>query len=204
MIERGGGFYPLRAQPDLAPVNIGYGLKVDSQMWLQLQLVIDGITVEKHWRRVAPLLSARSIMSVVVKPNTHAFSLLELVVALAIAATLAVFAIPSYRSHIAKAHRTDAASALYRAAQFAESAAHVDGAPLPSGLDQAPQGGRAVYRLRILPADDSNGGYALEAQPLESGSMAEDSCGTFILDATGSKSHRNAAGADPDDCRSAR
>jgi prepilin-type N-terminal cleavage/methylation domain-containing protein len=95
----------LRAQPDLAPVNIGYGLKVDSQMWLQLQLVIDGITVEKHLRRVAPLLSARSIMSVVVKPNTHAFSLLELVVALAIAATLAVFAIPSYRSHIAKAHR---------------------------------------------------------------------------------------------------
>ena len=65
MIELGGGFYPLRAQPDLAPVNIGYGLKVDSQMWLQLQLVIDGITVEKHWRRVAPLLSARSIMSVV-------------------------------------------------------------------------------------------------------------------------------------------
>ena len=143
-------------------------------------------------------------MSVAKKPKPQAFSLLELIVALAIAATLAVVAIPSYRGHIAKAHRTDAASALYRAAQFAESAVHVDGAPLPSGLDQAPQGGRAVYRLRILPADDSNGGYTLEAQPLDNGPMAEDACGTFILDATGSKSNRNASGADPDECWSAR
>lgn len=31
----------------------GYGRKVDSQMWLQLQLVVEGRTVEKHWRRVA-------------------------------------------------------------------------------------------------------------------------------------------------------
>ena len=31
----------------------GYGRKVDSQMWLQLHLVIEGSSVEKHWRRVA-------------------------------------------------------------------------------------------------------------------------------------------------------
>jgi len=143
-------------------------------------------------------------MNVDMKSNTQAFSLLELVIALAIAATLAAFAIPSYRDHIAKAHRTDAASALFRAAQFAESAVHVDGAPLPSGLDQAPQGGRAIYRLRMLPADDTNGGYALEAQPLDNGPMAGDMCGTFILDATGLKTNRGTAGASPDDCWSAR
>ena len=142
-------------------------------------------------------------MLVAVKHNTRAFSLLELIVALAIAATLAAFALPSYRGHIAKAHRTDAASALYRAAQFAESPAHTDGAPLPAGLDQAPQGGRAVYRLRMRPADDTNGGYAIEAQPLDNGPMADDACGTFILDATGLRSNRNAAGADASDCWSA-
>jgi type IV pilus assembly protein PilE len=58
--------------------------------------------------------------------------------------------------------------------------------------------------LRILPADDTNGGYALEAQPLESGPMADDMCGTFILDATGLKTNRGTAGASPDDCWSAR
>jgi type IV pilus assembly protein PilE len=93
---------------------------------------------------------------------------------------------------------------LYRAAQFVESPAHTDGAPLPSGLDQAPQGGRAIYQLRILPADDTNGGYAIEAQPLENGPMAGDACGTFILDATGLKTNRNPTGADADDCWSAR
>jgi Tfp pilus assembly protein PilX len=31
----------------------GYGRSVDSQMWMQLQVVIDGGVVEKHWRRVA-------------------------------------------------------------------------------------------------------------------------------------------------------
>jgi hypothetical protein len=31
----------------------GYGRNQDSQAWLQLQLVIDGGAVEKHWRRIA-------------------------------------------------------------------------------------------------------------------------------------------------------
>jgi Tfp pilus assembly protein PilX len=31
----------------------GYGRSQDSQAWLQLQLVVDGSVVERHWRRVA-------------------------------------------------------------------------------------------------------------------------------------------------------
>ncbi|MEX3931349.1 type IV pilin protein [Paraburkholderia phymatum] len=91
----------------------------------------------------------------------------------------------------------DAASALYRAAQFAESSAYVDGAPLPNGFNQAPQAGKAIYRLRILSADDSNGGYTLEAQSVGNGPMADDAYGTFILDATGTKSNRGSADAVP-------
>ena len=56
------------------------------------------------------------------RPYVSAFTLLELMIVLAIAATLAVFAVPAYRSHIARTHRVDAASALYRAAQFIEGA----------------------------------------------------------------------------------
>ncbi|SMG43856.1 type IV pilin protein [Paraburkholderia susongensis] len=128
------------------------------------------------------------------RPNTSAFTLLELMIALAIAATLAVFAIPSYRSHIARTHRVDAASALYRAAQFVEGAAS-DGVPtLPAGFDQAPQFGTPIYRLRVLSADDANGGYSIEAMPAETGPMRDDPCGTFTLDATGLRSNRNEAG----------
>src|ERR1700744_3337923 len=88
---------------------------------------------------------------------TSAFTLLELMIALAIAATLAAFAVPSYHNHVARTHRIDAASALYRAAQFVEGAARGGVPALPPGLDQAPQFGSAIYRLRVLPADDANG-----------------------------------------------
>lgn len=127
------------------------------------------------------------------KPRTCAFTLLELVIALAIAATLAVFAIPSYRSHIARTHRIDASAALYKAAQFVEAATGNAPSTLPPGLDQAPQFGAAVYRLRVLPADDTNGGYAIEAVPGESSSMHDDPCGTFTLDATGQRGNRSLA-----------
>jgi type IV pilus assembly protein PilE len=126
--------------------------------------------------------------------STSAFTLIELMIALAIAATLAVFAIPSYRGHIARTHRIDAASALYRAAQFVEGAASDDAPALPSGLDQAPQFGTPIYRLRVLSADDTNGGYAIEATPAEAGPMRDDPCGTFTLDATGLRGNRNETG----------
>jgi type IV pilus assembly protein PilE len=128
---------------------------------------------------------------------TSAFTLLELMIALAIAATLAAFAVPSYRSHVARTHRIDAASALYRAAQFVEGAASDGVSTLPPGLDQAPQFGTPIYRLHVLPADDANGGYAIEAAPEQSGPMGDDPCGTFALDATGQQSNRSVAGVAP-------
>lgn len=125
------------------------------------------------------------------RQHTRAFTLLELMIALAIAATLVVFAVPSYRNHVARTHRIDAASALYRAAQFVERAASDSAATLPPGLDQTPQFGTPIYRLQVLPADDTNGGYSVEAAPLDSGPMRDDACGTFTLDATGLRGNRS-------------
>jgi type IV pilus assembly protein PilE len=124
------------------------------------------------------------------RSHTRAFTLLELMIALAIAATLAVFAVPAYRGHIARTHRIDAASALYRAAQFVEGATSDSASALPPGLDQAPQFGAPIYRLHILPADDANGGYSIEATPSESGPMGDDACGIFTLDATGQRGNK--------------
>ncbi|WP_025601513.1 type IV pilin protein [Burkholderia sp. WSM2230] len=123
--------------------------------------------------------------------HMFAFTLLELVITLAIVAVLALFAVPSYRSHVARTHRIDAASALFRTAQFVEGAASASIVALPPGFDQAPQSGAVVYRVRVLPADDANGGYAIEAVPDESGPMRDDPCGVFTLDATGLRSNRS-------------
>jgi type IV pilus assembly protein PilE len=118
------------------------------------------------------------------------FTLLELMIALAVAAIIAVFAMPAYRVHVAKGHRMDAATALYRAAQYVESVRSLgSGEPitrLPAGFDQAPANGTPVYRLRLLAESDTNGGYALEAEPVQPG----DACGIFALDATGARANR--------------
>ena len=141
------------------------------------------------------------------KSHSSAFTLLELVIALAIGAILVVYAVPSYQSHVARSHRVDAASALYRAAQFVEAGAPAEVGSLPGGLDQAPPFGTAVYRLRLLPADETNGGYAVEARPLETGPMHDDLCGIFILDATGLRRNISGDGAvapNSDECWSTR
>ncbi|RQH09944.1 type IV pilin protein [Paraburkholderia dinghuensis] len=130
-----------------------------------------------------------------------AFTLLELAITLAAVAIVAAFATPAYRSQIARGHRIDAMTALYRAAQFVDMQTPA-ATSLPSGMDQAPPTGTAVYRLRLLPADESNGGYAVAASPVESGPMYDDVCGTFTLDATGIRGNitTNASADSTGDC----
>lgn len=120
-----------------------------------------------------------------------AFSLLELMIALAVAAVMAAFAVPAYRTHVAKAHRVDAATAALKAVQFVETArlgqvaASGDAIVLGAGFDQAPSNGRAVYRLAVLSENATNGGYGIEATPVSPGPMQDDACGVFAVDATG-------------------
>jgi type IV pilus assembly protein PilE len=125
--------------------------------------------------------------------SQRAFTLLELAIALAAAAILAAFAIPGWQTQIARGHRIDAVAALYRAAQFVD-AQDVSMATLPAGFDQAPPAGAAIYRLRREAADDSNGGYAIVAEPVETGPMRDDACGAFVLDATGARSNQVVGG----------
>ncbi len=127
--------------------------------------------------------------------SSSGFSMLELVVALAMAAVLAAYAVPSYLAYAARGHRIDAVIGLHRAAQYLASnvaapRSAVGPAPaLPSGLNRVPEHGRAVYRLELSPAGEASGGYELRAIPDGDGPMRNDACGTFVLDGLGV--HRN-------------
>ncbi|WP_250452216.1 type IV pilin protein [Caballeronia sp. ATUFL_M2_KS44] len=127
------------------------------------------------------------------------FSLLELMIALGVAAIIATFALPAYRAHVAKTHRLEAAAALMRAVQFVETArlaqTGTDAIALGAGLDQAPSSGTPVYRLTLLQESATNGGYTIEAAPIATGAMQNDACGAFVIDATGLRSNRLADGA---------
>jgi type IV pilus assembly protein PilE len=121
--------------------------------------------------------------------RSRAFTLLELIIALAAAAIVAAFALPGWRNQLARGHRIDAVAALYRAAQFVDAQAQ-SAVALPAGMDQAPPGGTAVYRLKLSAGDETNGGYAIVATPTETGPMRDDPCGPFVLEGNGARSNR--------------
>ena len=50
------------------------------------------------------------------RTTEHGFSLTELMIVVALISILASFALPSYRQHVIRSHRTDATSALLRLA----------------------------------------------------------------------------------------
>lgn len=121
------------------------------------------------------------------------FSLIELVVVLAIAAVLAAVAIPNFSDHLARTRRLRAQADLLEAAQYLQRFRSVhgsfDGAELPPPLTRSPADGRPSYAI-ALAVIDGGAAYRLTARPV--GSQARDACGALVLHANGRKSNASA------------
>lgn len=117
---------------------------------------------------------------------TRGFTLIEVLVTLALVAILAGLALPGYSQYVMRGHRVHARVALLLLAQWMERHATVQGsfaltAEVPPWLLEV-QGRR--YRIEV--ASDATAGYHLSAIPL--GAQAADPCGIFVLDHTGARS----------------
>lgn len=121
------------------------------------------------------------------------FTLLELMIVVAIVGILAAIAIPSYQGYVQKARRADAQAALTEMAQAMEAAyarnftyekmaaaAKDTGAPSAAILR-----GSSVdfYTLTIHAANQTT--YTLRATP--TGAQASDRCGTLSINNAGTK-----------------
>lgn len=138
------------------------------------------------------------------------FSLIELMVAVAIVAVIAAFAYPSYLEQVRKSRRSDCAGALVSLGNAMERFNTVNSTYLGAAAGGANTGAPAIfaaqcpvdgntptYNLTIQAATAST--YTLRAAPV--GSQVDDKCGTMTLSNTGVKGVTGAdAGLTWQDC----
>lgn len=123
------------------------------------------------------------------------FTLIELMITVAILAILASVAYPSYRDHVAKGRRAEAKTVAVEASQwmerfFAENyrydenskgTAVTDSALFAGRFPQAPKSGTASYNISLV--DLTRQTYTI--QLARTGSMASDKCGDLLITHTG-------------------
>ena len=119
------------------------------------------------------------------------FTLIELMIAVAIVGILTAVALPAYQKQILKSHRTDAKTALLDLASREERYMSTNQAYASNGTllgfsndfpVSVPSDSAATYTLSVT-LTNSNGTFTLTATP--TGNQVADACGSYTLTSLG-------------------
>ena len=128
------------------------------------------------------------------------FTLIELMIAVAVVAILTAIAVPSYQSSVRKSRRQDAKTALLDLAArqeryFTLNNAYSDGVtvpnslgyPLPANLGNAAAPDYVLSVVTPAPGAGTGPAFSLQAAPPAGSDQANDACGTYTLDNFGNQ-----------------
>lgn len=136
------------------------------------------------------------------KSQQRGFSMIELMVAVAVVGILASIALPQYSQYVQRGRRAEARTVLLQAGlamqrfYAANDAYDVDRAgnavlaAIPATLQQSPSDGSANYVWDKDVSTITATGFTLVFKPMNA--MVGDKCGSFTLDQTGAKNVLNA------------
>lgn len=131
------------------------------------------------------------------------FTLIELMIVVAVVGILSAVAYPSYTEYVRKGHRAEARAGLLQAAQWMERAATATGSyPTDSDLTKVlppalSWSGDSDKRYQIEMSSSSTAAYTLIAKPKNPGPQAKDKCGNLTLSNTGVRGANGKTGNDP-------
>jgi type IV pilus assembly protein PilE len=126
---------------------------------------------------------------------SHGFTLIELMIVVAIVAILASIALPSYQEYVARGRRAEVKAALLEGAQWMErhysenyrfdqnSAGTAITTLYPANLSQVPRDSGGAYSIAVSASATRT--FTLTATRVVGGPMANDKCGNFTIDQLG-------------------
>lgn len=131
------------------------------------------------------------------KTNINGFTLIEILIAVAIIGILASIAYPSYQQYIIKTNRTDMMSEMHNIAAQIQSRKLAQGKysnAIVSGLGGSyPKNSNVLYMVTFTP-DPLTSQWVIRAEPKSGTRMVGD--GTLTLDYQGKKCRDSLCGAD--------